>query len=99
MLKILNRSILLFLAMAIANNASASTDYGPAVTRLITCAKYYTTGYGKKFVVIHDMEGYYLTGMSYLQRCDVATSVHYVVNGLKDTSSEPTNPTSSHAAE
>ncbi len=74
----------------------ASTDYGPAVDRMITCSKWYTSGYGKKFVVIHDMEGYYLTGISYLRRCDlnasggynVATSCHYVVNGLKDYASD-----------
>ena len=84
------------LLVFVSPRSRASTDYGPAVTRLITCSKYYTTGYGKKFVVIHDMEGYYLTGISYLQRCDlnasgnynVAVSCHYVVNGLKDYASD-----------
>ena len=76
--------------------AKATADYGPAVDRMLTCAKYYTTGYGKRFVVIHDMEGYYLTGISYLRRCDlnssgnynVSVSCHYVVNGLKDYASD-----------
>ena len=67
----------------------ATTDYGPAVDRMITgCTKWYTTGNGKRFAVIHDMEGYYLTGISYLRRCDVSVSCHYVVNGLKDYASD-----------
>lgn len=89
-------SAILTLLFASRPAARASTDYGPAVTRLITCAKYNTSGYGKKFAVIHDMEGYYLTGISYLQRCDknssgsynVSVSCHYVVNGLKDYASD-----------
>ncbi|MSU59576.1 MAG: hypothetical protein EXS35_15655 [Pedosphaera sp.] len=84
------------LLLAPRTTVVASTDYAPAVTRLVTCSKYYTTGYGKQFVVIHDMEGYYLTGISYLNRCDlntsgsynVAVSIHYCVNGLKDYSTD-----------
>jgi hypothetical protein len=75
-------------ALAAGTSSFASTDYGPAVWRPVCDGKWYTTGYGKKFYVIHDMEGYYLTGISYLQRCDVSTSVHYVINGLKDVSSD-----------
>src|SRR3954469_12379306 len=68
-----------------ATMAMATSDYGPAVNRLITgCPKWYTSGYGKRFVVIHDMEGYYLTSISYLSRCDVTASVHYCVNGKSD---------------
>ena len=68
--------------------AQASTDYGPAVWRPVCDGKWYTTGSGHKFYVIHDMEGYYLTSISYMQRCDVSVSVHYAVNGLKDNSSD-----------
>lgn len=91
------RLLFLFLvALMGTTNARATADYGPAVDRMLTCAKYYTTGNGKRFVVIHDMEGYYLTGISYLRRCDlnasgnynVSVSCHYVVNGLKDYASD-----------
>jgi len=68
-----------------ASAAWASADYGPAVDRMITgCTKWYTTGYGHKFCVVHDMEGYYLTGTSYIRRCDISVSCHYTVNGLTD---------------
>jgi N-acetyl-anhydromuramyl-L-alanine amidase AmpD len=61
-----------------ASAAFATSDYGPAVNRLITgCAKYYTTGSGHQFCVVHDMEGYYLSSISYMSRCDVSVSVHY----------------------
>ncbi|MCX8091420.1 MAG: PA14 domain-containing protein, partial [Verrucomicrobiae bacterium] len=61
--------------------AFGSADYGPAVDRLITgCTKWYTTGYGKHLAVVHTMQGYYASGISYLRRCDVSVSCHYVVN-------------------
>lgn len=84
------RLLFLFLiAMLGVTNARASADYGPAVDRMITgCTKWYTGGYGHKVVVIHDMEGYYLTGISYIRRCDISVSCHYVVNGLKDYASD-----------
>src|SRR5512136_1570808 len=69
--------------------ALATTDYAPAIDRMITgCTKWYTSGYGHKFCVVHDMEGYYLTGSSYLRRCDIAVSCHYTVNGLTDYSGD-----------
>ena len=72
-----------------ASAAFATSDYGPAVDRMITgCTKWYTTGYGHKFAVVHDMEGYYLTGTSYLRRCDISVSCHYTVNGLVDYSGD-----------
>src|SRR5213594_2880090 len=85
------------LSLAGASAALASTDYGPAVTRLITgCTKWYTTGNGHHFCVIHDMEGYHESSISYLNRCDtdtngnynVAASVYYLVNSLKNGSDE-----------
>ena len=72
-----------------ASAAFATSDYGPAVDELITaCTKWYTSGYGHKFCVVHDMEGYYLTGTSYLRRCDISVSCHYTVNGLTDYSGD-----------
>lgn len=71
-----------------AMTAGASTDYGPAVWRPVCSGKWNTSGYGKKFYVIHDMEGYYLTGIAYIQRCDVNVSIHYAINGKVDTSSD-----------
>ncbi|HNW08204.1 MAG: N-acetylmuramoyl-L-alanine amidase [Verrucomicrobia bacterium] len=68
-----------------ASAALATADYGPAVDRMITgCSKWYTSGYGHKFAVVHSMEGYYLTGTSYLRRCDISASCHYTVNGKTD---------------
>ena len=70
-------------------SAYASTDYGPAIYRPMSgCSKWYTTGSGHKFVVCHDMEGYYLSSIAYLQRCDISVSVHYAVNGKVDNSSD-----------
>ena len=71
-----------------AVSAQASTDYGPAIWRPVSCSKYYTSGSGHKFCVVHSMEGYYLSGTSYLRRCDVSASCHYTVSGLKDNSSD-----------
>lgn len=72
-----------------ASAAWATADYGPAVDRMITgCAKWYTSGYGHKFCVVHAMEGYYLTATSYLRRCDIPSSCHYTVNGLTDYSGD-----------
>src|SRR5262245_38856466 len=69
----------LLFAVAIAPSATGSSDYAPAVDKILTCSKYYTSGYGKKFVVIHDMEGYYASGISYLRRCDLNASGGYNV--------------------
>src|SRR5436190_1969287 len=69
-------------------SAYASTDYGPAVYRPMSgCSKWYTTG-SRKFVVCHDMEGYYASTISYLNNCSVSVSIHYMVNGKKDASSD-----------
>ncbi len=45
---------------------------------------WYTSGNRKDFVVIHDMEGYYLSVISYFQQAGTQASVHYDVNGLQD---------------
>src|SRR5258707_3534584 len=64
--------------------AFAQLDYPAAHWNPVACPKYYTTGNGKSFCVIHDMEGYYEASISYLNRCytdtswndNVAASVH-----------------------
>src|SRR5436853_7817769 len=85
----LSKLSLLFGGVALLGvTAHASTDYGPAIYRPMSgCSKWYTTG-SHKFVVCHDMEGYYHSTISYLNRCDVSVSIHYMVNGLKDTSTD-----------
>jgi RNA polymerase subunit RPABC4/transcription elongation factor Spt4 len=74
---------------ALALTAQASTDYGPAVYRPMSgCSKWYTTGNGHIFCVIHDMEGYYASTISYLNQCSVSASIHYEVNGKQDATSD-----------
>ena len=69
--------------------AQASTDYGPAIYRPMSgCSKWYTSGNGHHFCVIHDMEGYYASTISYLNSCNNTVSIHYMVNGLKDATSD-----------
>ncbi len=65
----------------------ASTDYGPAIWKWVAC-NYSTSGYGHSFCVIHDMEGYYASSMSYLSHCSTSASIHYGVNGKKDSSTD-----------
>ncbi len=68
-----------------AGLALAQPDYPPAHWVPATnCTKYYTEGYGHNFCVIHDMEGYYWTSISYLNRCDISASIHYLANGLQN---------------
>ena len=67
--------------------SQASTDYGPAIWKWVAC-NYSTSGYGHNFCVIHDMEGYYASSMSYLSHCSTSASIHYGVNGKKDNSSD-----------
>jgi hypothetical protein len=66
----------------------ASTDYGPAVWRPVCSGKWNTSGTGHRFYVEHDMEGYYLSSISYMQKCSVSVSVHYACNGKQDASSD-----------
>jgi N-acetyl-anhydromuramyl-L-alanine amidase AmpD len=86
-----NRSSLPLLASLLAGTAvtQASTDYAPATWRASCNANYYTTGSGHKFAVIHDMEGYYASTLSMFAGCGwTASSVHYLVNGKKDATSD-----------
>ncbi|MDB6029069.1 MAG: nucleoside transporter [Verrucomicrobiales bacterium] len=69
-------------------STQASADYGPAIWRP-TCASHQYTGYNARQVyVIHDMEGYYASTISYLQGCNNSVSVHYCVNGVQDAGSD-----------
>lgn len=77
-----------FALFASVSATQASTDYGPAIWRPVCNGKWYTSGYGKKFFVEHDMEGYYLSGIAYIQRCDVSVSIHYAINGKVDNGSD-----------
>lgn len=85
-----------------ALHAFGQLDYPAAHWNPLLCPKYYTTGNGKKFCVIHDMEGYYEASISYLNRCDTDTSgnyvvqasIHYAVNGIQNGPGEndPSDP-------
>ena len=84
----LKYSALMLGTLSVAMSAHASTDYAPAIWNPPACTKWYTSGYGTWFAVIHDMEGYYLSSISYLNNCSVSASVHYAVNGKQDTSTD-----------
>src|SRR5438045_1212222 len=84
----LKGSMLTCSVLAAAISANASSDYGPAIWRPACSGHYYTSGYGHKFYVEHDMEGYYASTISYLQGCSGTVSIHYCCNGKKDTSTD-----------
>jgi N-acetylmuramoyl-L-alanine amidase/FG-GAP-like repeat len=73
---------------AITTAVQAQPDYPPAIWRPVYSGHWYTSGNGHKFVVIHDMEGYYLSTISYFQQSGTQVSIHYMVNGLKDNASD-----------
>src|SRR4051794_40706508 len=52
-----------------AQETQTNSDYAAAAWVPIGCNKFYTSGNGHKFVVIHDMEGYYASSISYLNSC------------------------------
>jgi hypothetical protein len=86
-----SRKLLTSLAMAgmaSGTSAFASTDYGPAIWRPAYSGHWYTSGYGHKFHVIHDIEGYYASTITYFQQSGTQASVHYCVNGKKDTTTD-----------
>src|SRR5207248_2731275 len=83
------RSLALLTGAALTAGVSfGSGDYGPAIWRQACSGHWYTSGVGKQFYVEHDMEGYYASTISYLQGCNNTVSIHYCVNGLKDTSTD-----------
>src|SRR5947207_2057538 len=94
----LKSSALIAGAIVTTMTAKASTDYGPAIWDPPHggCTKWYTSGYGHHFAVIHDMEDYYWGGLSGLDNCATDSygnwispfSVFYAINGVKDTSTD-----------
>ncbi|MGI8967418.1 MAG: N-acetylmuramoyl-L-alanine amidase, partial [Limisphaerales bacterium] len=72
----LTYSALCFSALAAAMSAQGSADYGPAIWSP-NCGQYYTSGNGHKFHVVHDMEGYYDSVLSYFRQCSTQVSIHY----------------------
>lgn len=85
---ILRSSALVLGAAACVSSAQASADYGPAIWRPAYNGHWYTSGYGKKFFVEHDIEGYYWSCIYYFQQAGTQASVHYAINGKKDNSSD-----------
>ena len=93
---VLSIDLLAGLSVARAQPDYAPAHYTP----MVGCEKwwsspadavaYYATKYGESgpgghdFCVIHDMEGYYWTTISYLNACSVSASIHYMVNGLQN---------------
>ncbi len=67
---------------------TAQPDYPPAHWVPAYPGHWYTMGYKRDFVVIHDMEGYYLGVISYFQQAGTDASVHYDVNGMQDSPSD-----------
>ena len=57
-------------------------DYPLAKWAQAASGHWYTTGFGDYFVVIHDMEGYYLSVISYFQDPATQASAHFCINGL-----------------
>src|SRR6266850_423707 len=62
----------------------AQPDYAPAIWKPAYDGHWYTTGTGHNFCVIHDMEGYYLSTISYIQQSGTQVSVHYCVNSVQN---------------
>ncbi|MDB6025961.1 MAG: putative esterase [Verrucomicrobiales bacterium] len=68
--------------------AHAQSDYPGAIWRPAYAGHWNTSGSGHKFHVIHDIEGYYLSTISYFQKSTTQASVHFYVNGKKDSASD-----------
>ena len=85
--------------LACVVTVNASTDYGPArwmgvcgASESSTSGNWYTSGYGKRFFVIHDIEGYYQNFIYNSRHCIGRAgeeSVHYAANGKDDGSADP----------
>lgn len=67
---------------------AAQPDYPGAIWRPAYAGHWSTSGSGRYFVVIHDMEGYYLSTISYFQQSGTQASAHFCVNGLKDSAND-----------
>src|SRR5687767_11918774 len=76
------------LSLHAPTSAQAQPDYPPAIWRPAFSGHWYTSGFGHKFVVIHDMEGYYWSTIAYFQQSSTSASAHYCINGLKDAATD-----------
>lgn len=89
--KLMKWSLPLTSIVALAPQLIASTDHPPAIWRP-ACDDFFSSGNGKRFYVIHDMEGYYaycVSASGILRRCDGSVvTVHYCTNGKKDATSD-----------
>ena len=65
---------------AVAAKPAGQPDYPSAKWVSAADGHWYTTGNGRNFVVIHDMEGYYLSTISYFQDPATQASAHFCVN-------------------
>jgi hypothetical protein len=68
--------------------ANGQPDYPLAHWAPAYPGHWYTSGISRDFVVIHDMEGYYLGVISYFQQEGTNASIHYDVNGMQDSPSD-----------
>jgi N-acetyl-anhydromuramyl-L-alanine amidase AmpD len=59
-------------------------DYPLAKWAQAADGHWYTSGFGDYFVVIHDMEGYYLSVISYFQDPATQASAHFCINSLQN---------------
>ncbi|HWF19077.1 MAG TPA: hypothetical protein VG754_07410, partial [Verrucomicrobiae bacterium] len=57
-------------------------DYTNALWNQAYQGHWYTSGYGHYFCIIHDMEGYYESTISYFQQSGTQASIYYCVNSL-----------------
>jgi hypothetical protein len=63
-----------------ATAAWAQPDYAPAIWSPAYPDHWYTSGDSHSFCVIHDMEGYYLSVISYFRQSSTQVSAHFCVN-------------------
>ncbi|HZV34175.1 MAG TPA: N-acetylmuramoyl-L-alanine amidase [Verrucomicrobiae bacterium] len=59
-------------------------DYTNALWNQAYPGHWYTSGAGHYFCIIHDMEGYYESTLSYFQQSNTDASVYYCVNSLQN---------------
>ncbi|MCX6138874.1 MAG: Ig-like domain-containing protein [Ignavibacteriales bacterium] len=63
-----------------AAKPAGQPDYPLAKWVSAAAGHWYTSGNGRNFVVIHDMEGYYVSTISYFQMASTQASAHFCVN-------------------
>ncbi len=75
---------MLTLALFTPMSGRAQPDYPAALWNPAYSGHWYTTGSNHSFCVIHDMEGYYLSTISYFQQSGTQASAHFCVNSLQN---------------